>query len=234
MNAVALAIVLAVTAFVPTLEPGDAVPPLPLVDQTGHAFSLAELRGNAVVMSFIYTRCPDPTMCPLTSAKFARLQRAIGNSPIRLLEITLDPTFDTPRVLNAYGRGFGADPRRWTLATGAAGSIAELAARLDVATQWTRPGVLVHTESVIVLDPQGRLATTIGGNAWTPDQVLAIARASAGAPETLPARIGAWLTSAIALCGGGRGALNVLEGLAVLLALSAGIGSLLFRALQAR
>ena len=99
MNALALAIALAIAAFVPNLQPGDTIPAIPLVDQSGRAFSFAQLRGNAVVLSFIYTRCADPRMCPLVSSKFARLQRAIGDAPVRLLEITLDPRFDTPRVL---------------------------------------------------------------------------------------------------------------------------------------
>ena len=230
VNALALAIALAIAAFVPNLQPGDTVPSIPLVDQSGRAFSFAQLRGNAVVVSFIYTRCADPRMCPLTSAKFARLQRAIGHAPVRLLEITLDPRFDTPRVLRDYGRAFGANPQRWTLATGAPASIAELATRFGIATQWTSPGTLVHTEAAVVLDREGRLAQTIDGNAWTPEQLLAAASDIAGAQPSPLARIALALTAAIQTCSGAVGGINVLEGLALLLLIGGTIGIVLLRA----
>lgn len=232
MNTLALAIALAIAAFVPNLQPGDTIPSIPLVDQSGRAFSFAQLRGDAVVLSFIYTRCADPRMCPLVSSKFARLQRAAGDAPVRLLEITLDPQFDTPRVLRAYGRAFGADPKRWTLATGAPASIAELAARFGIATQWTKPGTLVHTEAAIVIDREGRIAQTIDGNAWTPEQLLAVAREAAGAEPSPLARIALFLTAAVQSCSGAIGGINVLEGLALLLLIVGAIGVLLLRGLR--
>ena len=230
VNALAFAAVLAVATFVPQIQPGDTVPSIPLLDQTGHAFSIGQLRGNAVIVSFIYTRCADPNMCPLVSSKFARLQRAIGVNPIHLLEITLDPGYDTPRVLRNYGRAFGEDPKRWTLATGAPGSIDELATRMGIATQWTRPGTLVHTEAAIVVDREGRLVQTVDGNAWTPDQLLALAREAGGAQPSPLARVMLWLTAAVQSCGGSQGAVNTLEGLALLLLIAGGIGTLLLRA----
>ena len=232
MNALALAIALVIAAFVPNLQPGDTIPAIPLVDQGSRAFSFAQLRGNAVVLSFIYTRCADPRMCPLVSAKFARLQHAIGSAPIRLLEISLDPRFDTPRVLREYGHAYGADPKRWTLATGAPASIAELAARFGIATQWTRPGTLVHTEAAIVVDREGRLAQTIDGNAWTPEQLLAVAREAAGAHPSPFARIALALTAAVQNCSGAVGGINVLEGLALLLLIVAAIGTVLMRGMR--
>jgi cytochrome oxidase Cu insertion factor (SCO1/SenC/PrrC family) len=232
VNALLLALGMTAAAFVPLLEPGDAVPALPLVDQSGHAFSLDAMRGDAVVLTFIYTRCSDPAMCPLASSKFARLQTLIGNARVRLLEITLDPAFDTPRVLRSYGAAFGEDPKRWTLATGAAGSINELAERLGIATQWTRPGTLVHTESAIVLDPQGRIAQTIDGNAWQPNDVLAAALDATGMRSSPLARAVLRLTDAIEACGGGRVPFTAIEILIFLATISAVVTIVLFRSLR--
>jgi protein SCO1/2 len=227
-----LATAVAASAFVPLLEPGDTVPAIPLVDQAGHAFSFAGLRGDAVVVAFIYTRCADPRMCPLVSSKFARLQAGIGTAPVRLVEVTLDPAFDTPAVLRRYGHAYHQNAARWTLATGAAPSIAELAARFGVATAWTQPGTLVHTESAIVLDSSGRVAQIIDGNAWTVNDVLAAAREAAGAAPAPLARVALWLTAAVERCGGGRGAINVIEALAVFFAIAGGIAIALFRSLR--
>ena len=71
-----------------------------------------------MVVSFVYTRCRDARMCPLVAAKFARMQRQLRGTPIRLVTVTLDPGYDTPRVLARYGAAYGADPARWLLVTG--------------------------------------------------------------------------------------------------------------------
>jgi cytochrome oxidase Cu insertion factor (SCO1/SenC/PrrC family) len=232
VNLLALGALLATSAFVPLLHEGDAVPAFPLVDQSGRAFSFARFHGDAVVVSFIYTRCADPRMCPLVSAKFEQLQRRIGAAPIRLVELTLDPAYDTPAVLRRYGSRFGQDPARWTLATGAPATIDELSARLGVASRWTQPGTLVHPESLIVLDGTGVVNRVIDGNAWTVDDVLALARDAAGAQSAPLARLQLWLTAAVERCGGGSGSLNVLEAFALCAVLAATIGAMLLRSLR--
>jgi cytochrome oxidase Cu insertion factor (SCO1/SenC/PrrC family) len=232
VNALTLASALAVATFVPLLQPGDTIPPIPLVDQSGHPFSVAQLRGDAVVLSFIYTRCADRQMCPLVSSKFERLQQLIGTARVRLLEITLDPQFDTPRVLRTYGHAYGAQTNRWTLATGAPASIDELAARMGIATRWTRPGTLIHTEAAIVVDPEGRIVQTIDGNAWTPEQLLATARATVGSAPSPLTRAVLWLTAAIESCGGTRGALSAWQMLAILLLAIGAISIVFFRAFR--
>jgi len=187
-----------------------------------------------VVLTFIYTRCADARMCPLVSLKYARMQRALraASAPVRLVELTLDPRFDTPAVLRRYGTAYGADARTWTLATGAQESLADLAARLGIASAWTRPGTLVHTEAAIVLDRNGAIAQTIDGNAWTPDAMLAIARSAAGASPAPLASIGAWLTAAVERCGGGTLPLSTLELLALIVGLSLAFGAMLFRSMR--
>ena len=60
-----------------------------------------------------YTRCQDPRMCPLISAKFNALQHRIGTRKVHLVEVTLDPSYDRPAVLTRYAKAFGADPARW-------------------------------------------------------------------------------------------------------------------------
>jgi cytochrome oxidase Cu insertion factor (SCO1/SenC/PrrC family) len=216
-------------AFVPVLHEGDAVPTLPLVDQDGRAFSLGDLRPNAVVVSFLYTRCRVASMCPLVAAKFARMQRAIGASRVRLVTLTLDPTYDTPAVLKRYGAAYAEDPRRWRMGTGAPDALEELAARLGIA-----PGVVVHTEAVAVLDPAGRVARLVDGNAWTPDEILAAARAAAGEGTLGPlAAARLWLSEAVAVCGGRTGALTGTVVLAILAACTGIVGAAFARAFSA-
>src|SRR5262245_6082247 len=47
------------------LKPGEAVPDAKFVDQNGKRRTFGSFRGSPVVVTFIYTRCPMPTFCPL-------------------------------------------------------------------------------------------------------------------------------------------------------------------------
>jgi cytochrome oxidase Cu insertion factor (SCO1/SenC/PrrC family) len=221
--------------FVPVLREGDAVPSTALLDQRGRPFSLATANGRTTIASFIYTRCPDAQMCPLVAAKFARMQRALRGTPLRLITLTLDPEYDTPHVLARYGASFGADPAIWTLGTGPQAAIDDVAGRLGILVERPRPGVIVHTEGVVVIDRRGRVARFVDGAAWLPDDVVAVARGIAALPDDPLSRLRLWLASgASALCGG-RGAtpLSVGAGLTLLVAVIGALAAAFARAFRA-
>ncbi len=177
--------------YVPSMAVGDGVPNLALVDQRGRHVTIAQFRGSALALTFAYTRCGDAKMCPLVSAKFAALQRIVAHEPIHLLEVTLDPAYDTPAMLARYGAEFGADPARWTLA--------------GIALRVTPLGI-VHTEAVVIVDPAGRVANVIEGNRWSPQDIATEARAARGERAGFGERLRVWLvTGAAAVCGGGAG-----------------------------
>lgn len=151
------------TPFVPLLPAGEAVPAVVLRDQRGHRVVLGEARGVATAIGFIYTRCPLPDECPLVSAKFAALQASTRPDELRLAEITLDPEHDTVATLARYGALFGADPARWSLATGDPASVRTLERRLGVEATLKPDGTIVHSDTLVLLDPRGRIADRIEG-----------------------------------------------------------------------
>jgi protein SCO1 len=214
--------------YVAVLREGDAVPATGLVDENGRPFSLQRSGGRTTIVSFVYTRCRDAAMCPLVSAKFARMQRALGNAPIRLVTLTLDPAYDTPPVLARYGAAYGADPRLWTFVTGDPNAVDDLAARLGVTATRPAPGLVVHDEAALIVDPHGRIAKVVTGATWLPDDVLASAREVAGIGGDPFRRMSLWLrTSASALCGaGGSTTVTVGAALALLTALAAAFAAL--------
>src|SRR4051812_40468888 len=63
------------------LKPGDAVPDVTLVDQDGRKLRFASFKGRTVALTFIYTRCPMPTFCPLIDRNFAAVQRMLRQDP---------------------------------------------------------------------------------------------------------------------------------------------------------
>ncbi len=77
-------------------ELGATIPDARLVNQDGKPLSLQNYRGRALVLTFIYTRCPLPDYCTLMSNNFAQINRELSQSPeqsagAHLLSITLDP-----------------------------------------------------------------------------------------------------------------------------------------------
>ena len=210
--------------FVPALREGDAVPSVTLRDQRGRAIAFPP-PGETTIVSFIYTRCKDASMCPLVAAKFARIQRSLGTASIRLVTVTLDPAYDSPRVLARYGEAYAADPAVWSLATGETAVIDELAARFGITVERKTPGVVAHDEAAFVIDARGRVATLVAGATWAPEDVLASARATAGADASPLRRVSLWLgTSASALCGGAAGGPTVGAALALMAGLTAVFG----------
>ena len=95
------------------------VPAFSLVDSAGRTFGNAEMEGEVWVANFIFTRCAS--ICPLLTASMARLDdryRENGIEDVKLISVTVDPEYDTPEILRAYGAEHGIDPDRWTLLTG--------------------------------------------------------------------------------------------------------------------
>ena len=212
------------------LHVGDAVPDTPFTDQTGKPFRFSQLRGQDVVLSFIYTRCADARMCPLISGKFARLQELAGKRSLHLVEVTLDPAFDRPPVLARYGQAFHADPKRWSLVVGDAEPTLNFAAQFGI-TAFPDPAVgIIHAENTVAIDRQGRIAAMNTGNDWLPSGLLADIDARNGAPSNPLARLNLWLSNGfVALCGNSVAGYSGLADLAIVLLILGALAYLVYR-----
>lgn len=164
-------------ARIPRLEEGDLTPSFQLVDQDGKRFDLADFRGSAVVVTFIFTRCPVPDFCPLMSQKFQALQQRLNEDPLlrdraHLLSVTIDPEFDTPEVLRAYADVYTDSTENWTFATGDPGRIEEMTTRFSIFIDpESKEGTLDHALGTALIGPDSRLMTVWRGNRWTVDEV---------------------------------------------------------------
>jgi len=184
------------------LESGQAVPATAFVDQSGKPFTFAALHGKVVVLSFIYTRCRDGRMCPLISAKFHTLQSQLPDPRFHLVEVTLDPTYDSPAVLARYGHTFGADPAKWTLLTGDEAAVLDFDARFGVIPFADSSVGIIHSERTVVIDPSGTIRATVEEAGWSNDEIVAAARDAANLSSNPFQRFDLWLSEkAIALCG---------------------------------
>jgi protein SCO1/2 len=170
-----------------SLHPGEALPDVALVNQAGETVRLADYRGRALALTFIFTRCPLPDFCPLMMRNFAAVHATlIADEVLRarthLLTLSFDTEHDTPEVLRRYGESFQkTDPpfTHWELASGTEKDIRRLgnALGLDYVEE-TRS--FTHNLRTAVIDPEGKLVRLFRGNDWTPDELAADVRAAAG------------------------------------------------------
>src|SRR5438093_5151683 len=118
------------------LKPGEPVPDGGFVDQGGQKRRFTGFKGAPVVMTFIYTKCPLPTFCPLMDRHFATLQISLKSDAalrrVHLVTVSFDPVTDTPAVLRAHAKRIDADLTRWTFLTGDRDEIDQFAARFGV------------------------------------------------------------------------------------------------------
>jgi protein SCO1 len=127
-----------------TLTPtasGDAefvpqIPDVPVVDQDGrpHQFYTDLIKGKAVAIEFIFTRCT--TICPPLGATFGKLQRNFRSEmgkTVFLISVSVDPGNDTPERLREWGKQFGAGPG-WTLVTGTPNELRRIQQSFGTAT----------------------------------------------------------------------------------------------------
>lgn len=79
-----------------------------LTDQNGKARTLADFKGEVVVMFFGYTQCPD--VCPTTMTEMAEVMKQLGDlaNQVQVLFVTVDPERDTQALLAAYVPNFDA------------------------------------------------------------------------------------------------------------------------------
>jgi protein SCO1/2 len=147
----------------------------PLLDykftnELGQAVSLNGFRGQALALTFFYTRCPLPEFCPRLSKNFQEASEqleAMTNAPANwhLLSISFDTEFDSPAMLKAYGDSYQYNPARWSFLTGPPDKIAELARESGVTYQ-SDNGTINHNFRTLIIDATGHLQMIFptGGN----------------------------------------------------------------------
>jgi protein SCO1/2 len=163
--------------------PGDAVPDFKLRSQDGRPIHLGQYKGKALLITFIYTRCPSPEFCPRVTRNFAQIEKQLAANPTfysksHLLSVSFDPEHDTPERLRAYGVTYmGNDAKNdfahWELAVPDKPVLVEMAKFFDLGMTENADTMITHTLSTTLIGPDGKVVRFYPGNEWTPEQVLA-------------------------------------------------------------
>lgn len=158
---------------------GTEVPDYALVNQDGEPVSLHGYRGRAVLLTFIYTRCPIPDFCPLMSRHFMSIDQQLRRDEpalaerTHLLSLSFDASYDSPDVMRRYGTQFRPDGDfgGWEFIAATEGQVGPAAKFFGLA-YWEDTDQWIHNLRTILIGPDGRVAKVYLGNDWTPAQVL--------------------------------------------------------------
>lgn len=142
-------------------EPGR-LDPFTLIDQRGQSFGLARVLGQWSFAFFGFTHCPD--VCPTTLLTYQQMRRLLGDElerkpRVQFLFVSVDPERDTPQVLDSYVSYFGEGLLGLT---GDGDTIRALSQQLGAFFRIVdQPGgdyLVEHSGSILLIDPEGRLA----------------------------------------------------------------------------
>ena len=154
-------------------ETNVAAPSFTLTNQAGQRFKFNANSGKVVLVTFIYTTCPD--VCPLFSAHFAAIQRAIAEEKREnylLLSISTDPKRDTPAKMKAYAEAFKADFKHWQFLTGSQKDLSEVWKNFGVNVKDHGNGQIQHTNLTTLIDARGFRRVDYYGDKWLVKEVL--------------------------------------------------------------
>jgi protein SCO1/2 len=161
----------------PAAPAATALLDYPFTNELGQVVSLNDFRGQALAITFFYTRCPLPDYCPRLSKNFQAAQQKLASrsgSPANwhLLSVSFDTEFDTPSMLKAYGDSYQYDPNHWSFLTGPADKIGELARQADVSYQ-SDDGTFNHDFRTLIIDASGHLQMVFPTSGDLSDQIVA-------------------------------------------------------------
>ena len=169
-------LMLVLAACAPTTLDGTDLGAVPAPDftltdlLTGTDVTLSSLRPQIVVLSFLYTHCPDS--CPLTAERFRAAQAALGADAARVefVAISVDPVGDTAESV----RAFSEDHRltaRWHYLSGTPAHLRGVWALYGIGVVDNGTALVPHNDALYLLDSQGRERVLMHSSA--PSETLA-------------------------------------------------------------
>jgi len=144
-----------------------------LIAQSGDRFSMADVRGKIVAVSFTYTSCIDT--CPILTALMVSVQKKLGSkfgSEVFFVTVSMDPDIDRPEVLKAYAQALGSDLRGWAFVTGTEAEIQQVARDYGVFRKKREDGEVDHTLLTSIIDRTGTVRVQYMGMRFDPEEFL--------------------------------------------------------------
>ena len=146
-----------------TITPRQTAPPIALRDYQGKPVTLAEHRGKVVLLTFLYTHCPD--ICPLIAGNLRVVQNELKDKvrDVVMLAVSTDPRGDTPRTVSKFLRDHRMAGRMDYL-IGSPAQLRPVWKRWSIAARPGKKGLVAHSSLVYGISPKGKLISIYPAN----------------------------------------------------------------------
>ena len=136
-----------------------SIAPFRFVDQDSAIITNDTFKGKIYVADFFFTTCR--TICPIMKTQMLRVYQVIKEEPdVLLLSHTIDPEYDTVRLLHDYARRLGVKSDKWHFVTGNQDSIYKIAQTSYFATAMidkAEPDGFIHSGAFLLIDRHQRI-----------------------------------------------------------------------------
>ena len=149
----------------------QTIPPFKYINQYGDSISDKNLAGKIYVADFFFTSCPS--ICPIMQRNMLTVYNTFKDAgDVSILSYTIDPKYDSVKVLKKYADKLGINGNMWWLLQGKKDATYELASKsylVSVRADNTVPGGYVHQGYFVLVDKQKRVRGAYDGT--QPQQV---------------------------------------------------------------
>lgn len=149
-----------------TASPRAPAPALALENYLGQPVNIDRYRGKAVLVTFLYTDCPD--VCPLITANLRVAQNLMGkaeSSKVQIIAVSVDPRGDKPKAVGAFLKAHGMTGRMQYL-IGSAQQLGRVWSAWNVGSERDaqRPELVNHSGLVYGISASGKISTLYPSN----------------------------------------------------------------------
>ncbi|HEU5229840.1 MAG TPA: SCO family protein [Ktedonobacteraceae bacterium] len=149
---------------------GQAAPDFRLTDQFGQQVALSQFKGKPIVLTFLYTSCPD--QCPLTAEKLHTVMQSLGADAqkVAVISVSTDPKRDTVAAALDFSRKHSMQDY-WHYLVGTQDTLSPIWNDYNVYVQ-SQQQTVNHGLGLYVIDKQGNERVFMD-NDFTPAQLTA-------------------------------------------------------------
>lgn len=135
------------------------IPEFSFANQNGQMVGSQDMQGKVTIVDFFFTSCPS--ICPVMSKEMERVNDMFREEDrVKILSISIDPEYDTPKILQEYANDHGAQAGKWDFLSGDKLETYQLARCGFVLPTIDGMGVpddFVHSDKFVLIDEQGRI-----------------------------------------------------------------------------
>ncbi|GER87272.1 SCO family protein [Dictyobacter vulcani] len=149
---------------------GTPAPNFQLTDQYGKPVSLAQFHGKPVVVTFLYTHCPD--VCPLTAENLHTTLQQMGSDAknVAIIAVSTDPKRDTTAEALKFSTEHNMQAY-WHFLTGTQKELSPIWSSYSIYAQQMQQKVN-HSTALYLIDKQGKERVYMGDD-FKPAQMAA-------------------------------------------------------------